>query len=193
MPEFQFPPIYLQYPPLFTRQPAQQTLDKQLEVWSQLVLDYCKHHRLFSISIKTPPPRLFDNSQLKRKCSQQFIKEILDHLVQKRKQAIWSPVDKSVCHIMWRTVDEWSAAIVQWSKERAFLPANSILTCYELFNGDLTVDEEFHGLKDRWLLAQILGHLKMTGRCGIMVSGVDSGSGSLESLADLDEVGIKFL
>lgn len=51
---FPFPPEY-SFPPFFTRQTNLTTHHAQLIKWSSLVLAYCRHHRLFKLSLSGQP------------------------------------------------------------------------------------------------------------------------------------------
>eukprot|EP00434_Breviolum_minutum_P027871 symbB.v1.2.024656.t1/scaffold2352.1/size103767/2 len=61
--EFQFPAFY-HLPPFFTLQPHAAVRAKQLELWKQLISEYCSFHRLFIIDLTEEP--LFRNGQLSR-------------------------------------------------------------------------------------------------------------------------------
>ena len=44
-------PVFWNYPPYFTLQPIPETQQKQKELWRGLILGYCRHHRVFQISV----------------------------------------------------------------------------------------------------------------------------------------------
>ncbi|KAK4034436.1 ESCRT-II complex subunit-domain-containing protein [Parachaetomium inaequale] len=52
---FPFPREY-SFPPFFTRQTNLTTHHAQLTKWAALVLAYCRHHRLFKLSLSGNPP-----------------------------------------------------------------------------------------------------------------------------------------
>ncbi|KAM1404909.1 hypothetical protein ACFX2I_013351 [Malus domestica] len=40
-------PQFFNYPPYFTLQPVRETRKKQIQLWNNLILDYCKTHSIF--------------------------------------------------------------------------------------------------------------------------------------------------
>ncbi|KAB1200110.1 Vacuolar protein sorting-associated protein 25 [Morella rubra] len=42
-------PQFFNYPPYFTLQPVRDTRDKQVQLWKDLILDYCRTQKLFVI------------------------------------------------------------------------------------------------------------------------------------------------
>jgi ESCRT-II complex subunit VPS25 len=62
-------PEFWSYPPYFTLQPIPETRQKQKELWSSLILSYCRHHKIFQINVddaaqqQSPP---FANPAIKR-------------------------------------------------------------------------------------------------------------------------------
>ncbi|ODV85356.1 hypothetical protein CANARDRAFT_7476 [[Candida] arabinofermentans NRRL YB-2248] len=51
---FKYPTIY-NFPPFFTKQPNLQTFQIQLQIWQDLILDYCKFYKIWSLSINGQP------------------------------------------------------------------------------------------------------------------------------------------
>lgn len=95
---FTFPREYF-FPPFFTRQTNLTTHHAQLVKWSALVLSYCRHNRIFKLSISSgiysnnnsnqqppsttdqdPPLELFHNRRLNRQLSLADIREVIDFL-----------------------------------------------------------------------------------------------------------------
>ena len=70
---FEFPPHFA-YPPFFTLQPVEQTRARQLSMWTELVLAYCAHARLFVVDADAPPQELFANAALPRKLEPQGVR-----------------------------------------------------------------------------------------------------------------------
>ena len=74
---FQFPPHY-SFPPFFTLQPNLTTRTSQLQSWSTLLQSYCRHHRIFQLSlIDALPTPLFTNSDMARSLSLRDAKALL--------------------------------------------------------------------------------------------------------------------
>merc|ERR1711976_1138688 len=45
---FALPPVY-SYPPYFTLQPVKESREKQISLWHDLLLSYCRHHKLYVV------------------------------------------------------------------------------------------------------------------------------------------------
>ncbi|GMM35019.1 ESCRT-II subunit protein [Saccharomycopsis crataegensis] len=46
---FVFPSIYY-FPPFFTKQPNQRAFESQIRNWGQLIVEYCKYHKIWAIN-----------------------------------------------------------------------------------------------------------------------------------------------
>jgi ESCRT-II complex subunit VPS25 len=153
---FPFPREY-SFPPFFTRQTNLTTHHAQLIKWAALVLAYCRHHRLFKLSLSsaisdplatstttatttdthTDTTDLFYNRQLNRRLSLADAREVLDFL---RRDGRAEPVDGTttgdVVWVYWRTPEEWAGLVEAWVDETA--QRGGVLTLYELREGDAT-------------------------------------------------------
>lgn len=72
-----FPDLY-QFPPFFTRQPAQETREKQIREWMSWVVSYCEQAGIFGFTLDEACMRseLFHNTRIKRTLSPEFALEI---------------------------------------------------------------------------------------------------------------------
>lgn len=156
-PPFPFPREY-SFPPFFTRQTNLTTHHAQLTKWAALVLSYCRHHRLFKLSLSsaisdplttstsdplsstttdTTATDLFHNRALNRRLSLADAREVLDFL---RRDGRAEPVDGNgagdVVWVYWRTPEEWAGLVEAWVDETA--QRGGVLTLYELREGDAT-------------------------------------------------------
>ncbi|KAJ1338321.1 ESCRT-II complex subunit VPS25 [Microdochium nivale] len=213
---FEFPREY-SFPPFFTRQANLATLHSQRETWSAFVLDYCRHHRIFRLSLGSAVSsnnanlnsdatgdnnstgattaagdgtgsgagynvqELFHNRRIDRRLSLADARDVLEHM---RKEGRAEPAGGTsttalsgagaggsesgdVWWIYWRTPEEWAAMIEGYVDETA--QRGTVLTLYELAEGEGTRGKEFHGLHPDLLQkalqtlvkrskAQIFGH-----------------------------------
>ncbi|KAK1825728.1 vacuolar protein-sorting-associated protein 25 [Podospora conica] len=183
-PPFPFPREY-SFPPFFTRQTNLTTHHAQLTKWASLVLAYCRHHRLFKLSLSAAvsdplstttsetkekdTSDLFHNRKLNRRLSLADAREVVDFL---RRDGRAEYVDGStsgggggdVVWVYWRTPEEWAGLVEAWVDETA--QKGSVLTLYELTEGDATRGAEFHGM-DKDLLQKALGVLVKRGKAQI--------------------------
>ncbi|KAJ2706992.1 hypothetical protein FB645_001133 [Coemansia sp. IMI 203386] len=172
---FQFPEMY-NFPPFFTRQPNEATWREQRRQWCELILAYYKHNRLYSLSLAeavTEPP--FTNRQIHRSLRVDVLRELVEDLV-KQGNAVWTGAKntKDSCLVFWRKPDVWANMIHQWANERGMF--NTVLTLFELTNGDDTVGQEFHNL-DAATLRRALDVLQSQGRAQLFVGTSDEDMG----------------
>lgn len=89
---------------------------------------------------------LFNNRKLNKKLYPKDIKEVLEYMVNVDggQRAEWVTKDKASAWIYWRRPEEWALSIANWVDETG--QKNSVLTLYELVEGDATENQEFHGM-----------------------------------------------
>ena len=158
--DFKYPRPYF-FPPFFTLQPNTTTRNAQFDKWSSFILSYCRHSRIWKLSIidalDTP---LFHNSKLRKRLSLHDAREILDWMTKKEgaERAEWMGTEgeKSVAWIYWRRPEEWAEVLSGWvgallssrvgrGTELTGLQVeetgqkNTVLTLYELTEGDTTL------------------------------------------------------
>ncbi|KAK9768013.1 hypothetical protein K7432_001697 [Basidiobolus ranarum] len=144
---FKFPSIH-NFPPFYTQQPTQSTWQHQIQLWSNLILSYYRHHKLCVLELTNELDKeLFNNSKINRKLDLVTLQTIIDELV-KQGMAEWLPptTQKSRALIFWRKPEDWASMIYNWVKESG--QTNTVLTVFEILHGENTEDLEFHELDD---------------------------------------------
>lgn len=144
---FTFPPTY-SFPPFFTPQPNALTRSSQLAKWSTLIQAYCQYHRQFKLTLSSAlESSLFYNANIQRRLSQADARDILDWMTTPAgdSRAEWIGNDKSVCWIWWKKPEEWATLLEAWVDETG--QKGTVLTLYELTEGDATKGQEFHGME----------------------------------------------
>ncbi|KAH8808420.1 putative vacuolar protein-sorting-associated protein [Xylogone sp. PMI_703] len=167
---FKFPREYY-FPPFFTRQPISTTFHAQTQKWATLILAYCRAHKLWKLSlIDALDTELFWNKAIGKKMSLNDAREIVDFM-RKDGRAEWvgatskgTEGEKNVAWIYWRNPEEWAGVIADWVDETA--QKNTVLTLYELAEGEATISQEFHGM-DPDLLQKALNVLVKRGKAQI--------------------------
>ncbi|KAL1956006.1 hypothetical protein VTO42DRAFT_7906 [Malbranchea cinnamomea] len=146
---FIFPAVY-NFPPFFTLQPNTTTRQSQFQKWSLLIQSYCKHHKLYRLSlIDTIDSPLFYNARLRKRLSLADARTIVDWMASAEggRRAEWvggQAGGKAVAWIWWRRPEEWATLLADWVEETA--QKNTVLTLYELAEGEATISQEFHGI-----------------------------------------------
>ncbi|EOA81886.1 uncharacterized protein SETTUDRAFT_156785 [Exserohilum turcica Et28A] len=177
---FAFPPHY-SFPPFFTLQPVASTRSSQLASWSSLIQSYCRHNRIFSLTLidalNTP---LFNNTRLHRSLSLRDAKAIISYMASaeggnraefmgtSKKAAAAADADGGKAWIYWRRPDEWAVLLEEWVERTA--QKGTVLTLYEIVEGDASTKEEFYGM-DAELLQKSLAVCVKRGRAQVFGSG----------------------
>ncbi|EUC27349.1 hypothetical protein COCCADRAFT_53182, partial [Bipolaris zeicola 26-R-13] len=178
---FTFPPHY-SFPPFFTLQPVASTRSSQLASWSTLIQSYCRYHRIFTLSLidalSTP---LFTNATLRRSLSLRDAKAILTYMASpeggNRAEFITAGTKKGSkveegeggkVWVYWRRPEEWATAIEEWVERTG--QKGTVLTLYEIVEGDAVGKEEFAGM-DMELLQKSLGVCVKRGKAQVFGSG----------------------
>lgn len=159
-------PWEYQFPPFFTIQPNLETRKAQLESWRSLILDFCQHHGIHQLHIRdwlNKPP--FCNETIDRRLSLESIKIIVNSLVEKKFAEWVRGKDQETCIIYSRPPDGWAQIIYDYVKENSL--HNTILTFYELLEGDSTKGREFHQL-DEVVFLKALKILEKSGKAAII-------------------------
>ncbi|XP_030756389.1 vacuolar protein-sorting-associated protein 25 [Sitophilus oryzae] len=165
-------PWQYNFPPFFTLQLNPETRAKQFQAWKNLILDYCKKGKLYIIDVRESSHiALFNNSNINRKLDQSVIISILSEL---QRTGHAAPVDKSKqrWEIYWHTLDEWANMIYDCISSRGL--QNSVLTLYELSQGEDVQNEEFYGIQHE-VLVKALQILEKDRKCELILSDSDEG------------------
>jgi len=173
---FKFSKAY-SYPPFWTIQRIIATRHDQFRKWTRLILSYCRHHRLWRLTLadalNTP---LFHNSQLRRRLTMLEVREILDWMTSEEgtQRAKWIGKDGSNCSawIYWRRPEEWGEVIAAWVEKTG--QKNTVLTLYELIEGEATTSQDFYGM-DQEILHEALQVLVKRGKAQVFGSGDQQG------------------
>ncbi|CAO3614975.1 unnamed protein product [Cunninghamella blakesleeana] len=134
--EFQFPAIY-NFPPFYTRQPTETTWQNQLTQWSNLILKYTRHNKIYTLNLI--------------KLSLETLQEIIEYMIEQG-TARWDD-DKSQVLLFWRKPDDWADLITQWVNRSGL--NNDIVTVYEIAHGELSEGQEFYEIDNKVLLVAL--------------------------------------
>ncbi|ORX34044.1 ESCRT-II complex subunit-domain-containing protein [Kockovaella imperatae] len=174
---FVFPAIW-SFPPFFTLQPNPSTLSHQLTLWTNLVLSWAAHERMFMLNCDSPEPgQVFHNKSIKRKLLPGSMRTLLSHMAQEGHAALDPPKQSppTTYLIYWRKPDEWGQMIYDWVMDHGL--ATSIMTFYEITDGDMSETTDFREMPVP-LLRKSLETLVKKGRAQIIRGEGDSGDGA---------------
>ncbi|KAL2634350.1 hypothetical protein R1flu_005829 [Riccia fluitans] len=161
MEQFKMPYFY-NYPPYFTLQPVKDTREKQIQLWKELILKYCKQYKVFVINLDEEFP-LFGNSAIERKLSHEARELFLGALVAEGK-AEWLDKAHHKCLILWRSITDWANLILEFVKENGL--EDGVMTLEEIRTGDETHGTDIAGI-DRTVLVRALKVLEQKGKAAM--------------------------
>lgn len=141
--QFEFP-FFWNYPPYFTLQPVEETRRKQIALWCELILRWCKHHKVYKLSTDlAEDTALFANSQINRSLNTEARTVLLQALV-KQGNGLWLSKAQSQCLILWKKMPEWAAALHQWALNSGMQDA--VTSVEEIVEGEDSHGTEFEGM-----------------------------------------------
>ncbi|UPK90741.1 hypothetical protein LCI18_001676 [Fusarium solani-melongenae] len=162
---FVFPREY-HFPAFFTRQTNLTTLHAQRTKWSDLILSYARHHRIFRLSLsEAADSDLFVNRRLDRRLQFDDIRDVVVFMHKDgRVEYVGGGTTGDVVLVYWRKPDEWAELIENYVDETG--QKGSVLTIYELVEGDGTKGTDIHGM-DQDVLIKALNVLVKRGKAQI--------------------------
>ncbi|PRW58242.1 Vacuolar sorting-associated 25 [Chlorella sorokiniana] len=167
-------PIFYSYPPYYTLQPVKETQQKQRLLWRDLILRYCRHHRIHVVPAgETDDFPLFHNAGINRRLSREMKVLFLDDLV-KAGSALWFDKSQRSALVLWRSIAEWADAIYTWARANGL--EDSVVTVDEMQTGVYVAGTELEGLH-REVLVRAVRHLEQQGRAKLFkgAAGDDEG------------------
>lgn len=172
--QFTIPTIH-SFPPFFTLQRHEETLSRQLSLWSSLILSYCQHNHTFHL---TDSLDIFTNASINRVIHPNLYKAITSQMLATKKLIRNS---KGTLLVWYKSPSEWSSLLHNYAIKTGNT-SGAIMTMYELMEGEDSVGEEFHALpEDIWRL--VLVELEREGKARVF---------GQETAQNSTEIGIKF-
>lgn len=179
---FEFPKIH-SFPPLYTKQPNVTILQKQLDTWCDILLAYCQHYRITSLTLQgtilhsqlelnlDEIPPLFENPTINRLLSGLFREAVFKNLIQKlhRGEYMNSKRPEDGLLIYWRSLVEWSNLLYNYVERTGQL--GQILTVYELTSlEDSGLDDDLRNIDYNLLVRILKGALIKQGKAQILMN-----------------------
>ncbi|XP_051225235.1 vacuolar protein sorting-associated protein 25 [Lolium perenne] len=157
--DFKLPPFF-SYPPYFTLQPVRETREKQVQLWKDLILDYCRSQKMYIISLEEDFP-VFSNPKIERSLSYEAKEVFLAALVSEGR-AEWIDKSHKKCLILWLRIQDWANYILDFVKESGL----EVTTIEDIRSGIETHGTELAGI-DRGVLIRALKLLEQKGKATI--------------------------
>ncbi|KAL9447871.1 hypothetical protein AB3S75_015363 [Citrus x aurantiifolia] len=155
-------PAFFNYPPYFTLQPVRDTREKQIQLWKELILDYCRNQKVFVILLEEEFP-LFSNPVIERSLNNEARETFLSALVSEGR-AEWLDKGHRKCLILWHRIQDWADIILRFVKDNGL--EDSVMTVEEIRSGIESRGTELHGT-DRTILMRALKLLEHKGKVAI--------------------------
>ncbi|KAJ6808962.1 vacuolar protein sorting-associated protein 25 [Iris pallida] len=155
-------PNFFHYPPYFTLQPVRETREKQVQLWKELILDYCRSQKIFIIG-REEEFALFSNKEIERSLSHEARDVFLSALVSEGR-AEWMDKNHRKCLILWYRLQDWADHILKFVKENGF--EDSVMTVEDIRSGIESRGTELEGI-DRGVLTRALKLLEQKGKAAI--------------------------
>lgn len=155
-------PNFFNYPPYFTLQPVRETREKQIQLWKELILEYCKTQKIFVVSLEEDF-LLFSNPVIERSLSHEARETFLSALVAEGR-AEWLDKSHRKCLVLWHRIQDWADIIVRFVKDYGL--EDSVMTVEELRTGVESQGTELHGM-DRTVLLRALKLLENKGKLAL--------------------------
>ncbi|KAM0055882.1 putative ESCRT-II complex, Vps25 subunit, winged helix-like DNA-binding domain superfamily [Helianthus debilis subsp. tardiflorus] len=139
-------PQFSNYPPYFTLQPMRETQQKQIQLWKELIINYCRMQKIFIIGLEEDFP-LFSNPAIERSLNYDARAAFLSALVSDE----WTDNGHRRCLILWHRIQEWADIILRFVSNAATTLCCSLQVVKDngLEESVMTVEEMRSGIESR--------------------------------------------
>lgn len=135
------PPQIFEFPPLFTQQPNNSTWQAQLQLWQQIVVDWC---HATGQSLVTLSSAIFKNPRIHRSLRGDVIIEVFAELVKDGQAEYSSPKEKDSIHVYRISPANVASLIKKWSDDYGH--GGTVVTLFEIAEGELPGLEPLQGV-----------------------------------------------
>lgn len=143
MEPYSFPRHYY-FRPLYTKQPNATVYERQLGAWCSIILPFCEHYKITSMSLDGTPlysqielldlnelPNIFENKLIDRVAEDTLRSEVIKYMIKTKKAELINPkMPDSGVLIYWRTLADWANLLYKFVENTGQL--GTIMTVYEL-------------------------------------------------------------
>lgn len=141
------------------------TRETQLNSWADLVLKYQQSLNQPILNINDENTELFVNKELNRRLNVDGRILVMGALEKTAHAAPIDPKKRDKWEVYWYTLDELANMVYKWATDSARI--GQVCTVYEVFSGDDSTDQQFHGLSLDVAL-KALQRLEQSGKCELI-------------------------
>ena len=168
-PSYKFP-NYFSWPFFFTIQKHGETRRKQLLMWTELILQFCKDNKLWRLSKSVFFDNLGQNPKINRKIALDSIETIFSSMVEGKRAVYVNEKVKDELFVLWKTFSEWEDFIYQSAVNRQSI--DKLETLQYITQDDDNKGEEYYNM-DKDMLVTILLELEKKGKCQLLADDND--------------------
>jgi ESCRT-II complex subunit VPS25 len=167
------------FPPLYTKQRNAETERQRLDDWVRVVVAWAVEMKQSEVLVQKELAQgeLFRNDKIDRRVALEDAVAILDH-VATRGNGEWAGNDKSRFLVLTKSLAEWGQLVLNYVDHTGQM--GSVLTVFELLQGDDTTHEPFFGM-DSTLFMRVLAALEANHQAKVFTA------------SDPAKAGVKFL
>lgn len=157
-------PEYFNWPFFFTIQKHTETKKKQLLMWNELILKFCKDNKVWRLSKSDLLENMGKNDKINRRLSLDAIDIIISSMVENKRAEYVDKKSKDEVFIFWKTFNEWKEYLYASAVTRRSI--DQLETLDGITMDDMNQSEEYY-MMDRTLLINILKELEKEGKCAV--------------------------
>lgn len=178
---YALPDMY-SFPPFFTLQIVDETREKQLVAWRDLIVGWHAANKESMLVVADWP--LWENTAIQRKMSPEGITAVMDFLV-KSGYGEWEETEEATrtrarCRVFWKSVADWGALIYDYARSHGLIGDAKVYTVYDIHSDDEWAGQPFSGQEPGTILRAV--ELLR-----------DQGKAALGASESIDETTVKFL
>jgi len=157
---------FLLWPPFYTLQPNSDTKKQQLELWSQVILEYARKHKMYNA---TPEDfsEITQRPQINRALNEEF-KETLFEFMGNQGSAVR---EGSSFLMFWKSPASWAEKVYKWADSTGKI--GSVETLEGICTGDETRNQEFYGVPLNFMRI-VLNSLQKANKAEVFKIGEDT-------------------
>ena len=163
----------LDFPPFYTLQVHEETKQRQIQLWCQRVLEWCKSHRIRKLDVTeaATSSELFSSPPtcaVKRSINTQFINIIMDSLIAQGRAEKVTDTSFMVFSV---TLDDYAQSLYQWVERRS--AQGIVMTVSEIIRdgGSGNEDELFFGMEIE-MFRKVVAKLEADGKVLVIKDGL---------------------